>query len=256
MIQHPEDQTPLIHLVKDQSNNGTNGQEIVNDSGNKILNQELMFEEMKTKIIEDIETALKSQIGERQEKTMQPSGGIFKVDKTWDDIKSWNRPIFDKDQIEKQHDEEMDLLVGLLVKMREENVNEFKNVIKNFISLLGDKQTESEIRERTIIILRWLANFDQQEEQAKGLRKDLCDLGFTDFLCRVISAEEKGDSQKEEYIITLVDFLDEGEEIQESLLNFMQNDRENQFLKSIYDFITRNFHDFIEYENGLQQSKS
>jgi len=58
-----------------------------------------------------------------------------------------------------------------------------------------------------------LANFKEQEEIAQCIRKDLCDLGYTNFLCKVISKSDISDTSRLEYIIALVDFLDEGEEV-------------------------------------------
>lgn len=56
------------------------------------------------------------------------------------------------------------------------------------------------------------------------IHKDLCDLGFTDFLCEVISKDSNPNS-KLEYILCLCDFLDEGDfDIQKSLLDYMKKD--------------------------------
>lgn len=41
----------------------------------------------------------------------------------------------------------------------------------------------------------------------------MCELGFTKFLCHVISKHKIDDTSKYAYIIALVDFLDEGEEV-------------------------------------------
>ena len=56
-------------------------------------------------------------------------------------------------------------------------------------------------------------------------------------------------------MIALHDFLDEGIEIQSSLLEFLHRDKNNTFLLSVYNFIKSNFNDFIEYEKGLMHSK-
>ena len=77
-------------------------------------------------------------------------------------------------------------------------------------------------------------------------------MGFTNFLCQVISNENTDQNDKLEYIITLIDFLDEGDNIQQSVMDYMYQDKENIFLLSIKDYIQNNFNDFIEYENGLK----
>jgi len=53
------------------------------------------------------------------------------------------------------------------------------------------------------------------------------------------------------YIQTLNDFLDEGENIQFSVMEYMLRDEENKFLLAIKDYIKNNFNDFKEYEKGL-----
>jgi len=77
-------------------------------------------------------------------------------------------------------------------------------------------------------------------------------MGFTNFLCQVISNENTDQNDKLEYIITLIDFLDEGDNIQQSVMDYMYLDKNNIFLLSIKDYIQNNFNDFIEYENGLK----
>ena len=70
-------------------------------------------------------------------------------------------------------------------------------------------------------------------------------MGFTNFLCQVISNENTDQNDKLEYIITLIDFLDEGDNIQQSVMDYMYQDKENIFLLSIKDYIQNNFNDFI-----------
>jgi len=43
-------------------------------------------------------------------------------------------------------------------------------------------------------------------------------MGYTEFLCAVISKNTIDFTSKFEYIIALVDFLDEGEQVQASLM--------------------------------------
>lgn len=72
-------------------------------------------------------------------------------------------------------------------------------------------------------ILRNLANYRNENdiETSTSIHKDLCDLGFTDFLCEVIS-KDKDHNSKLEYILALCDFLDEGDfDIQKSVLEYM-----------------------------------
>lgn len=59
-------------------------------------------------------------------------------------------------------------------------------------------------------ILRSLANFRNDLDASSSIHRDLCDLGFTDFLCEVISKDNNPNS-KLEYILCLCDFLDEGD---------------------------------------------
>lgn len=51
------------------------------------------------------------------------------------------------------------------------------------INLLTDESLDSIIKDQCIKILRHLANFNDHPEIAKEIRKDLCELGFTKFLC-------------------------------------------------------------------------
>jgi hypothetical protein len=81
----------------------------------------------------------------------------------------------------------MDIIIGLLVKMRSVDISDFKNVVFNFVNLLTDVDTTHSIKDQTIKILRHLANFRTVEIIGKEIRKDLCDLGYTKFLCQVIS---------------------------------------------------------------------
>lgn len=78
-------------------------------------------------------------------------------------------------------------------------------------------------------------------------------MGYTEFLCQVISKSTIDFTSKFEYIIALVDFLDEGQQVQASLMEFMLNDKENNFICSIHSYIQINFNDFKEYEKGLTQ---
>ena len=64
-----------------------------------------------------------------------------------------------------------------------------------------------------LFVLRHLANFNDHPEIAEEIRKDLCELGFTKFLCQVISKPSISQSSRYVYILSLVDFLDEGEEV-------------------------------------------
>lgn len=147
----------------------------------------------------------------------------------------------------------MDMLRGILINMRCEDVMDFKKVIINFLNLLTDEDTElePEVKDNTIRILRHLGNFKGNEEIRKNILQDLCDIGYTQYLCSVISKNTIDFTSKFEYIIALVDFLDEGEQIQQSLMKFMLNDKENNFVCSIYSFIQINFNDFKEYEKSL-----
>ena len=78
-------------------------------------------------------------------------------------------------------------------------------------------------------------------------------MGYTEFLCVVIAKNTIDFTSKFEYIIALVDFLDEGEQVQASLMQFMLADKENNFICAIYSYIQINFNDFKEYEKGLTQ---
>ena len=102
------------------------------------------------------------------------------------------------------------MLIGLLVKIRQKNVEEFKNIITNLINLLNQKETPPKIKNQAIRILRNLANFNSLEEIAIEIKKDLCSLQFTSVICRVISNENTDEAAKYDYLITLIDFLEEG----------------------------------------------
>ena len=47
--------------------------------------------------------------------------------------------------LESEHEMEMDQLIGLIVKMRCEDLNDFKKVVENLINLLTDKDTPPEV---------------------------------------------------------------------------------------------------------------
>ena len=114
----------------------------------------------------------------------------------------------------------MDILIGMIVKMWVSDTTSFTCVVQNMIELLTDKYASITIQDQIIKIVRNLANFSEQEEISQKIRKDLCSLGYTDFLCKVISKSNISDSSRFEYIIALVDFLDEGQEVQQSLMDY------------------------------------
>ena len=57
----------------------------------------------------------------------------------------------------------MDMLIGILIKMRCEDVTDFKKVVTNLVNLLTNKATEAIVKDYTIRILRYLANFKGHE---------------------------------------------------------------------------------------------
>ena len=59
--------------------------------------------------------------------------------------------------------DEIGVLIGLFVKMREVSVIEFKAVIQNLISLLTSLETSMEIKIKAVTILRNLSNFKGNE---------------------------------------------------------------------------------------------
>lgn len=59
--------------------------------------------------------------------------------------------------------DEIGVLTGLFVKMREVSVIEFKAVIQNLISLLTSLETSLEIKIKAVTILRNLSNFKGNE---------------------------------------------------------------------------------------------
>ena len=63
----------------------------------------------------------------------------------------------------------MDMLIGILIKMRCEDVTDFKKVVTNFVNLLTDKDTEAIVKDYTIRILRYLANFKGHEVFRKNI---------------------------------------------------------------------------------------
>ena len=82
------------------------------------------------------------------------------------------------------------------------------------IGLLICPNTDLNIKDQTIKLIRHLANFNEDEELADEIKKELCSLGYTNFLCEVICKTSVNDSSRYQYIIALVDFLDEGEMVQ------------------------------------------
>ena len=84
----------------------------------------------------------------------------------------------------------------MIVKMKEVDYSSFKCVVQNMIELLTDKNTDLYIKDQTIKLIRHLANFNEQEELADEIKKDLCSLGYTNFLCEVISKSSINDSSR------------------------------------------------------------
>lgn len=61
------------------------------------------------------------------------------------------------------------MLIGILIKMRCEDVMDFKKVVINFVNLLTDKDTQPIVKDHTIRILRHLANFKGHEQIRKNI---------------------------------------------------------------------------------------
>jgi hypothetical protein len=77
-------------------------------------------------------------------------------------------------------------------------------------------------------------------------------LGFTDFLCELICAEQNIE-QKLEYIKGFVEYIDDSSiEIQTSFYNFLIKDQHNKFLRSLQSFISDTFHEIKMLEKVNQ----
>lgn len=131
--------------------------------------------------------------------------------------------------------------------------------------MLADAHVSKDLKIMTLKILRSLTNYKLPEDNAKmqaaamagtttSIHQDLCSMGFSNFLCRLIS-EEGSEDFKAEYINCLIDFLDEGDiDIQESLFSFMQNDLNNTFLICLHRLILSSFYEIKEYEKAMKGS--
>ena len=69
-----------------------------------------------------------------------------KYDNIWESLKQWDTDIIEESFIEDEHKLEMDIIIGLLVKMRNADIIDFKNVVFNFMNLLADADTDQCIK--------------------------------------------------------------------------------------------------------------
>ena len=75
------------------------------------------------------------------------------------------------------------------------------------------------------------------------IQKELVDIELMNFLCKV-TAEEENPLIKYEYVLGLIDFMDEvNENIQKSFYKYLEKDNENKFINKMKDFIQENFSD-------------
>lgn len=70
-----------------------------------------------------------------------------RIENAWDCMKHMITPIIDPALIDVEHKKEMDILIGMIVKMRAFDISSFKCVVQNMIELLTDKYTSIHIKD-------------------------------------------------------------------------------------------------------------
>ncbi|EGR32545.1 hypothetical protein IMG5_078330 [Ichthyophthirius multifiliis] len=161
--------------------------------------------------------------------------------------------IFDQIFIEQEHNIELEQLIYLLITIRMQDKYKFRSIIQSFIAVLSCDQIQTNTRMNSMKILRKISNFKQDLETNQSIQKDLISMGFLDFLCNIIIVEQ--DTQmKLEYIKCLIDFIEEGnKDIQESLYQYLLQDKENSFLVEINRYLQTNFNYFKEYVKSQKE---
>ena len=160
--------------------------------------------------------------------------------------------------IEQQHGFELDFFISFLVEMKtcENDSSKFRKVVQGFINVITLNEADFLNKVHTMKILRKLLNFKKNDPKRNNLeiQRDLVEIGLMNTLCKVF-AHEKNEKLKFEYILGLVDFLDEANKsIQESFYEYLMNDENNLFLLKINAFIHENFNEFREYEKNSYEN--
>ncbi|KRX09146.1 hypothetical protein PPERSA_08862 [Pseudocohnilembus persalinus] len=163
--------------------------------------------------------------------------------------------FIEKKQLEMEHEKELNLLTQLLLQVKLTDPDKFKSYLYQYINILSQKKQNYTSSNSAMKVLRKISNYKQNMDVAESIQKDLCSLGFLKYICEVIINESE--SQKLEYIVGLVDFLDEAnKDIQENFYQYLlEDDQMNYFILQIKTILDNNFKQFREYERSKTEIK-
>lgn len=134
------------------------------------------------------------------------------------------KKLLDDIVIQTERENEMQKFVNLIISLKKDDTKKFKSIIRSLIQILSEDSLSSDIKLKTMTILRKLSNYKNDSVIIESILKDLGELGFTNFLCDLISSEENHE-QKLEYIKGFVEYIDDSSrEVQASFYNYLQED--------------------------------
>ena len=216
-----------------------------------IIKSALNFSQLKT---------LKSKIIKEEEEFKIGRRSLFYKNKTLNNnFKRKKQKDFEMEKEGKNFEEkifftEIDFFVGYLAELKNnenQDLNKFTKILKSLINLISENNSSNEFTKlNTLVIFRRLAFL--QEMSAK-FQRNIIQLEAINILCKAFSIEQSP-SNKIEYIITLVDLFNKGnnKEIQEDFYIFLKNEK-NSFLIDLRDFILENFNEYKEAEKNSQR---
>ena len=158
------------------------------------------------------------------------------IDEKFDDYQKLSKEIDDSLEIEEVliehvHSKEIDYFVGHLVEIKiveSSDSSKFKKIVQSLINVITSDDPNDNLKLHTTKILRRISNFRKDLKINIEIQKDLVEIGLMDTLCMVTALEES-DITKIEYIMGLVDFLDEANrDIQESFYKFLVKNEDNK----------------------------
>lgn len=167
--------------------------------------------------------------------------------------------LFEEMAVEDEHSLELDYIVGFLIEIKTHETKDpskFKRIVESLINVVGNTSSLIKTKLKAIKIIRKLSNFKKDMKVNEEIQKELVNIELMNFLCKV-TAEEDNPLIKYEYILGLVDFMDEvNENIQKSFFDYLTKDQENKFIIKMRNFILESFLDFRDYEKSLMDQNS
>ena len=161
--------------------------------------------------------------------------------------------FIDQQTIERKHNNELEVLVKFLLELKVENPWKFKMIIKSFMSVLISEETEADIKQSALIILRKLSNFKEDPELYEAIQLDFIQLNFIDFFDDII-INAKTEDDRLEFIMGMIDFLDDASlKIQQELFENLTKDEDNKLLETIAKFMLTSFEEFRENERNFNE---